>query len=87
MAMVVHSSLQFKKSYYISTNKKKVLHPCDIKQVNSGSSSQANRETNIYKEFWCRENEDSHNSVKSISKKQDDDNEWTRPDEPDNKGK
>lgn len=87
MAMVVHSSIQFKKSYYyIPTNKKKVLHPCDIKQVNSGSSSQVNPEKNIYKEIWCREYEDYHR-VQSSSKKQDDDNKWEGPDEPDNKGK
>ena len=86
MAMVVHSSIQFKKSYYyIPTNKKKVLHPCDIKKVNS-LSSQVNKEKNTYKEFWCRAYEDYH-SVKSSSKKQDDDGKWVIPDEePENKG-
>ena len=86
MAMVVHSSIQFKKSYYyIPTNKKKVLHPCDIKKVNS-LSSQVNKEKNTYKEFWCREYEDYHR-VKSSSKKQDDDGKWVIPnEEPENKG-
>ena len=46
---------------------KKVLHPCDIKKVNS-RSSQVNHDQNTYKEFWCRAYEDYH-SVTSKTKK------------------